>query len=110
MKVLLKQQQTTEQVKASLTQQFPNYQISNRTSSVLVVKKSGTAAALVVVGKQKLTINEGFPTMGGQLLFVLCILLLGFLIPLIVYFAAFFPKQKAVRDEVGKYLQQTFGS
>ena len=110
MKVLLKQQATTEQVKESLVQQFPNYQVSNRTSSILVVKKSGTAAALVVVGKQKLTINEGFPSMGGQMLFVLCMLLLGIIIPVIVYFAAFFPAQKAVRNEVANHLQQAFGS
>ncbi|HET6991544.1 MAG TPA: hypothetical protein VFJ43_09485 [Bacteroidia bacterium] len=109
MKVIIKQPVTMEQVKASIAQQFPNYQLSMRTSSILVVKKSGTAAALVMVRSGKIIINEGFPSMGGQMLFTLSILLLGILIPIIVYFAAFFPGQKAVRNEVGAFIQATFG-
>jgi hypothetical protein len=108
MKVITRQPVNLEQVKNAIAQQFPNYQCSYRTSSILVVKKTGTAAALVMVRKEKVIINEGFPTMGGQMLFTLSILLLGFLIPLIVYFAAFAPKQKAVRNEIAAFVQATF--
>ena len=109
MKVITKQQVTIEQVRERIAQQFPNYQCSMRTSSILVVKKSGTAAALVVVRSGKVIINEGFPSMGGQMLFMLCLIFLGILIPMIVYFAAFFPAQKAVRNEIGAFVQATFG-
>lgn len=109
MNVPVKQQVSLDQIKAHLETAFPNYTYSNRGSSILIVKKSSTAAALIMSRSSKIVVNEGFPTMGGQLLFVLCMLLLGILIPLIVYFAAFFPAQKAVRNEVAESLRQKFG-
>lgn len=108
MKVLIRNQVTIDQVRERITQQFPNYQCSMRNSRILVVKKSGSAAALVMVGNGKITVNEGFPSMGGQMLFTLSVLLLGILIPIIVYYAAFFPAQKAVRNEIGAFVQATF--
>lgn len=110
MRVPVKQQVSLEELKSKLEQQFPNYQYSWRGKSILIVKKSGTAAALVLAGRDKVTVNEGFPSMGGQLLFVLSMLLLGILIPLIIYFAAFFPAQKAVRNEVAEFVKKEYGS
>ena len=108
MKVLIQNQVSIDQVRGKIAEHFPNYTISMRNSKIIVVKKSGTAAALVMVRNGKITINEGFPSMGGQPLFTFCILLLGFLIPLIVYYAAFFPAQKAVRNEIGAFVQAAF--
>ena len=109
MKVIIKQPVTIEQVREKIAHQFPAYQLSMRTSSILVVKKSGTAGALVMVRSGKIVVNEGFPSMGGQMLFTLSILLLGILIPIIIYFTAFFPGQKALRNEIGGFIQSTFG-
>lgn len=109
MKIATKEQVTIEQLKEKLVQQFPDYEVSNRNKNILVVKKTGTAAALVLVGKGKLSVNEGFATMGGQMAFTLSLLLLGILIPLVVYFIAFFPKQKAVRTEVSDFVKMEYG-
>ena len=98
-----------DQVRESVTQQFPQYQVSMRTPAIMVVKKSGAAAALVVVRKNKIIVNEGFASMGGQLVFTLSMLLLGILIPLIIYFTTFYPKQKAVVREVAGHLTTQFG-
>ena len=110
MKIAIKEQITTEQLKEKLAQQFPNYEVNNRTKSILVVKKSGSAAAIVMVGNGKVSVNEGFATMGGQMVFTLSLILLGILIPLIVYFIAFFPKQKAVRNEVADFIKKEYGA
>ncbi|MBC7865280.1 MAG: hypothetical protein IAF38_20055 [Bacteroidia bacterium] len=109
MRILLKEQITLEQLKDRIAQQFPDCQLSFRTKNLLIVKKSKTAAAMVMVGKQKVTVNEGFPSVGGQLVFVACILLLGILIPMIVYFSAFFPAQKKIRNEVADFVKQEYG-
>ena len=110
MKITTKEAVTADQLKEKLTKQFPDYVVSNRTKTILVVKKTSSAAALVVVGNGKVTVNEGFATMGGQMAFTFSLLLLGILIPLIVYFIAFFPKQKAVRNEVGEFIKGQYGA
>ena len=51
-------------------------------------------------------IGAAFPTMGGQMLFVFSFLLLGILIPFIVYLAAFQPKQTAVEKEIGEFIKR----
>jgi hypothetical protein len=109
MNVPVKQQVSLQQIKEHLEKSMPTYTYSFRGSSILIVKKSSTAAALVMSRSNKIIVNEGFPTMGGQLLFVLTMLLLGILIPIIIYFAAFFPAQKAVRNEVAESLRLQFG-
>ncbi|HPF00835.1 MAG TPA: hypothetical protein PKY63_09230 [Bacteroidales bacterium] len=53
--------------------------------------------------------NGTFPTMGGNMLFVLCIFLFGFLIPLIVYFIVFHKNQKQLETEIGTFIQQKHG-
>ncbi len=110
MKVLINQPITIDQVRNSIAQEFPQYKLSMRTSTLLVVKKSSAAAALVMVRKNKIIVNEGFPSMAAQMLFTFSLILFGILIPLIVYFTAFFPRQKAVTREVAGHLTTQFGS
>jgi hypothetical protein len=109
MKVLINQPITIDQVRASVTQQFPQYTVTMRTPAMMVVKKTNTAAAIVMVRKNKIIVNEAFATMGGQMLFTLSMLLLGILIPMIVYLTAFLPKQKAVTREIAGHLTTQFG-
>jgi hypothetical protein len=109
MKVPINQPVTIDQVRASVTQEFPQYQVSMRTPAIMVVKKTGTAAAIVVVRKNKIIVNEAFASMGGQMLFTLTLILFGILIPMLVYLIAFLPKQKAVVREVAGHLTTQFG-
>lgn len=111
MKITTKETVSTEQLKEALTKQFPDYQVTNRTKAILVVRKSdSSAAAIVMAGNGRITVNEGFATMGGQMVFTLTMILLGILIPLIIYFIAFFPKQKAIRNEVGEFVKSKYGA
>jgi len=109
MKVIINQPVTIDQLREKIAQQFPNYKCTMRNKQMLVVSKSSTAAAIVMVRSGKVIVNEAFATIGGQMLFTLCCVLLGFLIPLIIYFAAFFPAQKAVRTEIAEYVRSQYG-
>jgi hypothetical protein len=101
---------TLEELKAKIDQSFPHYQTNYRGKKILIVQKDKKTAALIIIGRKgNVNVNEGFPTMFGQIIFTLSMLLLGILIPLIIYFAAFFPAQKKLRNEMADFIKQTDG-
>jgi hypothetical protein len=61
-----------------------------------------------MIGKKNLTIDANFPEMYQKLIFVLSLVILGFLIPLIVYYAAFHSKMKQTEDEIGNFRKQKY--
>ena len=96
---------TAEQLQQALSQSLPQYTYTMRTKSILVVAKSAGVGANVVVGKKAINVVGTFPNMGAMMAFAMCVVLLGFLLPLIVYMIAWYPRQKAVEKEVGATLQ-----
>ncbi|MFI5202963.1 MAG: hypothetical protein ACHQF2_00585 [Flavobacteriales bacterium] len=109
MKIQITKDFTIADAKQKVEAAFPNYTTSIRQGRILVVKKSGSAAALILPGKKgTVRINEGFPSMGQQMVFTFSLILLGILIPLIIYFAAYFPGQKAVRNEMAEFLKKEY--
>ncbi|PKP21669.1 MAG: hypothetical protein CVU05_06240 [Bacteroidetes bacterium HGW-Bacteroidetes-21] len=99
-----------EEVKVKLETKFPEYKVKTRTKGFLIVAKSGTIGTNVLVRKKAIQVAGNFPTMGGSMIFVLSILLLGVLIPIIIYFAAFHSKMKKLETEVGEYLKQEYAA
>ncbi len=91
-------------LQAYLQQAFPQYEVGPR-QSFLVVAKSGWVGANVVVRKNKVLVVGNFGSMGLQIAFVLAVVLLGFLIPLVLYLVFVFGKQRAVEKEVGAVVQ-----
>lgn len=63
---------------------------------------------MISVFKDKINVIETFPTMGGQMLFILLVILLGIIIPYIVYAIAFQPGQKAVTKEMAAFLTSQY--
>lgn len=92
-------------LQAYLQQAFPQYEVGPR-QSFIVVKKSGWVGANVVVRKNKVLVVGNFGSMGLQIAFVLAVVLLGFLIPLVLYLIFVFGKQRAMEKEVGAVVQQ----
>lgn len=99
-----------EELQSKLEQRFPNYSFKVRAKNFLVAAKSGSIGANILLRKNKIQVAGNFPTMGGQMIFILCILALGFLIPLIVYFAAFHGKMKALEREIVAYLNEVLNA
>lgn len=105
MKIPLAAPVTAEQLHQALSQSLPQYKYTMRTKSILVAAKSATVGANVVVGKKAINVVGTFPSMGAMMVFVLCLVCLGFLIPLIIYMIAWYSPQKAVEKEVAATLQ-----
>lgn len=101
---------TFDALQSQLERKFPDYKFKVRQKNFLVASKSSTIGANILLRKNKIMVLGNFPTMGGQMLFILCVLLLGFLIPLVIYFAAFHGKMKALENEIGAYISQEIGA
>lgn len=108
MKINLANPINVDEIKAKLEANFPDYEVSYQTKSIIKVKASATNAAVVNVGNKNIKIFGDFGTIGARLVFVLSLFLLGVLIPLIIYLAVFMSKQNKMRDEVAAYLKQEF--
>jgi hypothetical protein len=96
-------------LKAKMASKFPDYQFNDFGKSMFIASKSKTIGANVIVKKNKIMITGNFPTMGGRLLFALCIVLLGFLLPLIIFLSVFQPKFSKFEKELGAFVQQEYG-
>lgn len=111
MKVIVDQPYTLAELKPKIEAAFPEYTVKFRGPKVLIIGE-GKIAGAQIFGEKKgfVRLNETFPTMGGQMLFALSIVLLGVLIPFIVFLTAFKPKQVKLRDNVANFLRQEYGS
>lgn len=98
-----------DDLKQKLVERFSGkYDISNRDKNILVVAESKTIGALVIPLKKSIAINGNFPTMKGQMIFTILMVALGILIPLIVYFAVYHKKMKAVETEVAEFIKSYY--
>ena len=97
------------QLKEVVTQQFEEtYTISERNNGLITVAASKNIGAVILVRKKSILVNGNFPTMGRQMVFTLLVVLLGFLIPLLVYFLVFHKKMKVVEKEVVAFLREHY--
>ena len=97
-----------DELQEKLQAKFPDYTFKMRGKQFLVASKSNTVGANIMVRKGKMTVAGNFPTMGGSVVFALTLVLLGILIPIIIYFAAFHSKMKALENEIGAYLKEEY--
>lgn len=111
MRVNVEQPYTLAELKPKLEAAFPQYKISMRGPKVIVIGE-GKVAGAQIVGEKKnhVRIFEGFPTMGGQMLFALSIVALGVLIPFLIYLTSMKPKQVKVRDAVADFIRKEYGT
>jgi hypothetical protein len=111
MKVKVDRPYSLAELKTQLEAEFPEYQVKFRGPKVLVISQGKIAGAMIVGEKQKFArVQESFPTVGGQILFALSIVLLGVLIPFIVFTTSMKPKQVKVRDAVANFIRKEYGT
>lgn len=111
MRVQVDQPYTLAELKPKLEAAFPDYKISFRGAKVLVIGHGKIAGAMVVGEKKKFArVQEAFPTMGGQMLFALSLVVLGVFIPFIVFMTSMKPKQVKLRNEVADFIRAEYGS
>ncbi len=105
MKVAISQPIDPQAVIPSLSAMLPGYKFSMRGGKILVAEKTSAVGATVFFRKNKLIINGAFPSMGLQLVFVFSLLLLGILIPMLIFLLTVHKSQKAAMQEVGAAMQ-----
>lgn len=111
MRVQVEQPYTLAELKPKLEAAFPDYKVTFRGPKVLIIGQGKIAGAMIVGEKKKFArVQESFPTMGGQMLFTLSILLLGVFIPFIVFLTSMKPKQVKIRNEVADFIRAEYGS
>ncbi|MFT5860409.1 MAG: hypothetical protein ACI865_002522 [Flavobacteriaceae bacterium] len=96
------------EAREKLMARFPDYSFDMRGKNLLIAKKSSSVGANIMIRKNKIIVGGNFPTMGGTMLFALTLILLGVLIPIIVYFAVFNKNMKAMEKEIGDFLQEEY--
>ncbi|WP_430402516.1 hypothetical protein [Fluviicola sp.] len=111
MKVNVERPYTLAELKPQLEAEFPEYQVKFRGPKMLVISQGKIGGAIIFGEKPKFArIQESFPTMGGQMLFALSLVLLGVMIPLIVFMTSMKPKQVKVRDAVANFIRKEYGT
>ncbi len=99
------------QLKEVVTKQFEGiYKISDRSKGLIAVAASKNIGAVILVRKKSIIVNGNFPTAGRQMVFTLVLLLLGILIPLLVYFLVFHKKMKVVEKDVVAFLKEHYSN
>ena len=97
-----------EELQEKLATKFPEYTFAMRNKQFLVAKKSNTEGANIILRKKKMMIIGSFPTVSGTMLFGVCIVLLGVIIPLIIYLSVYHKKLKTMENKIGDYLQKEY--
>lgn len=97
-----------DEMKSKLETKFPEYKFKVRQKNFLVAAKSGTIGTNILLRKNKLMVVGNFPSMGATMIFMLCVVLLGFILPLIIYLVAFQSKMKKLEKEISAYLSEEY--
>ena len=104
-----------DELKSKLETKFPAYKFSVRSNKLLsfnflVCAKTRIIGANIRLQKDNIIVVADFPSQGKRMLFTLSFVLLGIIIPGIIYFAAFHGKFKALEKEIAEYLQQEYAA
>jgi hypothetical protein len=94
-----------EELQASLSDHFKQYKIKRRSKNFLVVEKSKTTGANVVIKKNRINIMVAFPNPAINTLFALCVFLFGIILPLLFYFIIYYSRQKKVVRETAGFIK-----
>lgn len=110
MKILINENYVTiETLKNKLSENFPNYKFKDFRKDIVIASKSKIIGANVILKKNRILVVGNFPTTGGRIVFALSIVLLGILIPLVIYLAFYHSKFSMFEKELGTVIQKEFG-
>tara|TARA_R110002074_G_scaffold209113_5_gene378053 strand:- start:2071 stop:2421 length:351 start_codon:yes stop_codon:yes gene_type:complete len=84
------------------------YNLSYRGKYMIVVAETKIIGCTVMIRKKSILVNGNFSTMKAQIIFTLLVVLLGFIIPILVYFFVFHKKMKVVEKEVTEVLKDNY--
>lgn len=95
-----------ENLITDLRDDFPNYKISLIGKKVIEVQKDDTTAAHITINKNVMDVKGALPENTVKVLFIIIAILMGFIIPLLIYVIAFQPAQTRFEKVVCDYIVQ----
>jgi uncharacterized membrane protein (DUF106 family) len=75
---------------------------------MIVIVETKIIGCIVMVRKKSILVNGNFSTMKAQIIFTLLVVLLGFVIPILVYFLVFHKKMKVVEKEIAQFIKENY--
>ncbi len=107
MKIQIKKDFTITELKQKIDAAFPQYTTSVRQGRILVVKKSGSAAALIFGGTRgSAQVKESFPTMGQYMLYTLLFNPIGYYYSFDRLLHCILPRTKCYSQRNGRILKE----
>jgi len=109
MKIKIKDKSISyNEIKESLITKFNNYKFEDYKNNVIMASKNNKIGANVIIKKNKIIVEGNFPTITGRVIFALSFILLGILIPLVIYLAFFQLKFVRFENELGNFIKEKY--
>lgn len=98
-----------EDIYNSLTDEFKNkYNISYKGKYKIVIAADKVIGCTIIFTKDSMYINGSFTTITYQIIFLVLFIILGFLIPILIYFFVFHKKMKLIENEIVQFIQNKY--
>ena len=97
------------ELKSTLSNEFSNkFTVTATIPTIIVIAKSKIIGTKVIVRKNSLYVVGGFPTPFFQFIFTLVFVLLGVVIPLLLYFIFLHKKMKFFEHEIVAFIKENY--
>ncbi|MEA3448291.1 MAG: hypothetical protein U9Q98_07580 [Bacteroidota bacterium] len=100
---------SVKQLEEAIKRAHPHIAIKRRSGSLTTVKKNKAIGTEVYAGKNNIHIKAAWASPGARILFWISLILLGIIIPLIIYLTCFRPKMKRLEKQIGKTIAEEIG-
>jgi len=109
MKIKIEQNSVSfEELKVALVNKFPDVELMERGSNFIVANRGMLVGCNIVLRRNKIVVVGNFPKQSQQMLFTFAVVMLGFIIPLIIYFVTYHQKFKKFETEIGEFLKSKY--
>jgi len=97
-----------EELKVALVTKFPDIELMERNKNFIVANRGMLVGCNIVLRRRAIVVAGNFPKQSQQMLFSIAVVMLGFIIPLLVYFVSYHQKFKKFETEIGDFLKSKY--
>ena len=94
-----------EELKCKLEENLKNYYVKFYDNNCILATKSKTNGVFITIKKNFIIIKGDFPTWISQFIFIFTYLILGIIIPIIIYYTIFHRKFIKSEKEIGNIIK-----
>ncbi len=97
---------TIKQLEEIIKRDYPHLNIKRRSGSMFSIQKNKTIGTEVYKGKNTIYIKAAWASPPARTLYYIVLIILGIIIPLIIYLTCFRPKMKRLEKQTGKSIAE----